>query len=381
MKLLLRIVILEAMKWTKIVLNLCVFSLLISNAHAIEFEDAIFPELATSARALGMGNAFISKVDDASAAFYNPAGLGTVRKSHFHISNFHLEMNKGFLTTGSSGPVVDALKNTTNLFSLDGTRDLLKDNPGKIAHSRFHILPNLTARYFSIGYLLSKHTRAVVTDATDTTAGFEFADRLDHGPYAALNFSFFGGVLKVGASTIFLNRKELKGAADPTQTLDVDDQYNKGNALITTLGTKFTLPIVFLPTFSATVHNALDQEFGHARAAGAPEKIKRTIDVGFSITPQMSTRTRVHLEVNYKDLSKEFENVASARRLLAGIEIDYARAMFVRFGYGDGFGSFGLGARTNRFEFDISTYAVDTSSSKFRGKEDRRFALSLSSGF
>lgn len=383
-----RIVILKAMKkptkWPWALSKLFLFPLALGftlgSAQAIEFEDAIFPELATSARALGMGNAFLSKVDDASAAFYNPAGLGTVRKSHFHISNFHLEMNKGFLTTGSSGPVVDALKNTTKLFSLEGTRELLKDNPGKIAHSRFHVLPNLTARYFSLGYLLSKHTRAVVTDPLDTE-GFEFADRLDHGPYVAFNFSFFGGVFKVGASTVYLNRNELKASVDPSQTLNVDDQYQKGNAFITTLGTKLTLPVVFLPTFSATVHNALDQEFKNGRGAGVPEKIKRTIDVGFSITPQMSTRTRVHFEVNYKDLSKEFETVQSARRILAGIEFDYARAMFVRFGYGDGFGSFGIGARTNKFEFDISTYAVDTSSSTFRGEEDRRFALSLSSGF
>lgn len=368
------------MNLTKKILLSLSFSLIATNAMAIDFEDAIFPELATSSRALGMGNAFISKVDDAAAAFYNPAGLGTVRKSHFHISNFHLEMNKGFLTTGSAGPIMDALKNTTNLFSLDGTRELLKENPNKIAHSRFHMLPNLTTRYFSLGYLLSKHTRAVVTDPADPM-GFEFADRLDHGPYAAVNFSFFGGIIKVGASTIFLNRKELQAEVDPNVTLDVDDQYFKGNAFVTTLGAKLTLPVAFLPTFSATVHNALDAEFKNARGAGAPKNIEKTIDVGFSITPQITRRARVHFEINYKDLSREFENIDNSRRILVGMEIDYARAIFVRLGYGDGFGSFGIGARTQKFEFDVSTYAVDTSSAKFRGEEDRRFALSLSTGF
>ena len=33
------------------------------------FEDAIFPELAVSGRALALGSAFISKVDDSSAPF------------------------------------------------------------------------------------------------------------------------------------------------------------------------------------------------------------------------------------------------------------------------------------------------------------------------
>ena len=348
---------------------------------AIDFEDAVFPELATSGRALAMGNAFISKVDDASAAFYNPAGLGTVRYPHLHLSNFHLEMNKGMMSAGSGGAISDAAKNSSKMFSLDGTREVLRENVGTIAHSRFHMLPNFTSRYFSFGYLLSKRSRAVVTDAASST-GFEFADRLDHGPYASINVSLFGGVFKVGLSSIFLNRKELIGTADPAATLSVSDgSYQKGNAFIGTLGGKLTLPIVFLPTFSATLHNAFDQEFKNGGSAGVPEQIKPSVDVGFSITPQIGNNSRIHIEMNYKDLSKEFDNVAASRRFLMGMELDLSRIFFIRAGYGDGFGSFGLGVKSKKIEFDITTYAVDTTSASFRGKEDRRFALSLSSGF
>ncbi len=364
-------------------LLLLTISLLIFNqsAMAIDFEDAVFPELATSGRALAMGNAFLSKVDDASAAFYNPAGLGTVRYPHLHISNFHLEMNKGMMSAGSGGAISDALKNSTKMFSLDGTREVLKENVGTIAHSRFHMLPNFTSRYFSFGYLLSKRSRAVVVDAASVT-GFEFADRFDHGPYAALNISLFGGVFNAGISTIFLNRKELIGTADPAATLTVSDaSYKKGNAFIGTIGGKITLPVVFLPTFSATLHNAFDQEFKNGGSAGVPDQIKPSVDVGFSITPQIGSSSRIHFELNYKDLSKEFDNVSSSRKFLMGMEIDLSRLFFIRAGYGDGFGSFGLGVKTKKLEFDITTYAVDTTAASFRGKEDRRFALSLSSGF
>ena len=55
----------------------------------INFRDGVFSELATSGRALALGNAYIAKVDDATSAFYNPAGLGSVRYSHFHFSNLH----------------------------------------------------------------------------------------------------------------------------------------------------------------------------------------------------------------------------------------------------------------------------------------------------
>ena len=58
----------------------CILFLVSSNAWSlIPFEDAIFPELAVSARAQAMGNAFIARTDDSAAAFYNPAGLGSVR--------------------------------------------------------------------------------------------------------------------------------------------------------------------------------------------------------------------------------------------------------------------------------------------------------------
>ena len=63
------------------------------------------------------------------------------------------------------------------------------------------------------------------------------------------------------------------------------------------------------------------------------------------------------------------------------MELDFARAFFMRLGYGDGFGSAGLGIKTQHLEFDLTTYAVDTTSSEFRGKEDRRFSMSLSYGF
>jgi hypothetical protein len=363
----------------------CLISFLILFSQgllAIDFEDAVFPELATSGRALAMGNAFISKVDDASAAFYNPAGLGTVRYSHFHLSNFHIEVNKGLLSSGTGGAFSDATKNITKMFSLDGTREVLRNNVGKISHSRLHALPNFTSRYISFGYLFAKRSRAVVTDAASST-GFEFADRLDHGPYGALNISLFGGVFKVGMSMIFLNRKELIGTADPNATITLNDNsYKKGNAFIATTGGKLTLPIVFLPTFSATLHNSLANKFKKAASGGgAPDTIKQTVDVGFSITPQIGNATRIHLEANYKDLSAEYDNVSATRRFLVGAELDFGRVFFIRAGYGDGFGSFGLGVKTKKLEFDLTTYAVDTTSASFRGEEDRRFALSISSGF
>ncbi len=348
---------------------------------AVDFRDAIYPEFATSARALAMGNAYVAKVDDGAAAFYNPAGLGTVRKAHFHLSNLHLEVNKDWIDLGTGGDLTDAFSNFAKGFSVDGTRNLLKDHPGKFSHSRFHFMPNFTTRYFSLGYLYSMQTRAAY--GTQENAQFEYARRIDHGPYMALNLSLFGGILKFGVTGIYLTRKEAYGESDIGTAIELNDpDYQKGSAFMLTTGMKLTLPYYALPTFAIKMNNTSSQEFSAADGfGGAPDMVKPSVDLGFSLTPQIGKVMRIHWEVNYKDATGEYSNVSTSRKIAVGMEVDIRRVIFVRLGYADGFGSAGLGLKTRKLEFDLTTYAVDLSDSAFRGDEDRRFVMSISSGF
>jgi len=350
-----------------------------SKVWAVDFEDAIFPELATSGRALAMGNAFLSKVDDSSAVFYNPAGLGSVRHPHLHLSNLHTELNRAWMNASAGGRASDAINNFSKGFSLDGTRQILENKPGSLTHTRFHFMPNFTARYFSAGYLLSQHMRAYMRQDKSM---FEFAKRTDNGPYAAINLSLFGGVVKFGGSAIYLARKEIKGEVLPTQAVTDESLFEKkGKAIIITSGTKITLPISLLPTFSLVYHNSSNHKFSDLGTLGSPPKIEHSLDGGFSITPQIAQTTRVNFEINYRDLTREFPGVGSSRKFLAGMEIDIKRTFFLRIGYGDGYGSAGLGIKSRALEVDLTTYAVDQTTNDFRGKEDRRFSMTISTGF
>jgi hypothetical protein len=348
--------------------------------HAmLAFEDGAYPELAVSGRALAMGNAFIAKVDDSSAAFYNPAGLGTVRYPHFHLSNFHIETNRGWMTAATGGSLSSGSGNFMKGFSLDGTRQILKNHEDKLAHSRYHFMPNFTARHLTMGYLITRQTRGTIS--SDEGAKYEYAERTDHGPYVGFNLALLGGIFKVGASAIYLNRKEVIGESDPEETLELGDgDYDKGTAFVVTTGFKLTLPIAPLPILAVKVNNSTGGEF-KKNGENAPTDIKQTIDVGFSITPEIGRGSRIHLEMNYKDATGKHEGFSSARKMAFGMEIDFLRTFFIRAGYGDGFGSGGLGIRSKKLDFDLTTYAVDTTSSKFRGKEDRRFAMTISTGF
>ncbi|MDB9787172.1 hypothetical protein OAB57_03625, partial [Bacteriovoracaceae bacterium] len=328
---------------------------------------------------LAMGNAFLCKTDDSGAVFYNPAGLGSVRLTHLHFTNLHFETNKGLLDITTGGNTSDISNNITKGFDLDGTRQLLLDNRGKMTHNRFNLMPNLIVRFMSMGYMFSLQKRATI--GVENAALFEFSSRQDHGPFLALNFSLFGGVMKLGASTVYLNRKEIIDERDRDTSLALEDsEYKKGKALVFTTGVRIVFPVALLPTISHTMHNASQSTFSNSGGAGAPDKIRPTQDVGFSLTPQIGKLTRIHFEVNYKDITGEYSNVSSSRKLMLGIEFDIYRVLFVRFGYGDGFGSAGIGLKTRKLEFDLTTYAVDTTSAEFRGEEDRRFSITVSSG-
>ena len=347
---------------------------------ALDFEDAAFPEFVTSARGLAMGNSYINKTDDAWSAFYNPAGLGTVRQAQFHLLNFHMEVSNAFLdAVGSVGAITDLPKNVSGSFDAQEIRTKLASNQGDISHLRANFFPNFTVRGMTVGYFLSQRNRAVIND--DVANKFEFAERRDQGPVFALNLPMFGGVFKFGASAMYVTRRELYKAVGPSDPIAiVDTDYKKGSGLQVTLGTKLTLPIAALPTFGVVLRNATNNDWEGVGAGGAPDSIPQTIDAAFSITPQIATITRLHLEANYKDIGDRYDTSAS-RRLGFGAELDFNRRIFIRGGYGDGWGSGGIGVRSKAFIMDLTTYAVDRDSTGFRKKEDRRYVLSLSSGF
>ena len=367
------------MKRLKVLLS--VLSLSVSSAALakLDFEDHAFPEFVTSARALAMGNAYINKVDDSWSAFYNPAGLGTVRKPEFHLGNIHLEASNKLLNIISQGPATDIPGNYKDTFDPQEMRSVLAKDQGKLTHSRIQAFPNFTVRGLTLGYLFAQRNRAIIND--DAANKFEMAERRDHGPVFALNASLFGGIFKIGASAVYLIRRDLYKEVAPNASAEINDSdYKYGRSLQLTTGARITLPYVMLPTFSAVLRNATSNDFEGSKSGGPPEEIEQTVDYGFSLTPQIGKRMRIHMEANLKDGHNAYDTDIK-RRLAAGIEIDFNRRIFIRGGWGDGWGSGGIGLRGRSFIFDLTTYAVDRSLDGFREEEDRRWALSLSSGF
>ena len=346
----------------------------------LPFEDAVSPELITSARALAMGNAYMSKVDDGWSAFYNPAGLGTVRGLQVQPGNLHVETNNGFLKITGKGGFSDAVSNFSKAFDATALRDLHADKPGYVSHARLQAFPNITYRGITLGYMYAQQNRSRLRTAA---SDFEIAERTDSGPVMALSLSLFGGVIKLGATAIYLTRKELQKdfAQGDTVAIDAEVDYKKGNMTHITSGLRLTIPIAFLPTFSIVSRNSSASAFDSEELGGLPTEIPQTTDYSFSITPNIGRTFRIHWEIANKDIGNQYDTVPAQRKLMTGIEFDYMRKMFVRFGYGDGWGSGGIGVRNKDFSFDLTSYAIESSDEGVREEEDRRFIMSISAGF
>src|SRR5664280_2836588 len=94
---------------------LIIFVILATTAYPQTINDALrlgYTGIGSSARALGMGNSYISLSDDASAGFFNPAGFGLLKKIEFSggldYSNFSNDA-----TLNSNGSAIGQSSNNT----------------------------------------------------------------------------------------------------------------------------------------------------------------------------------------------------------------------------------------------------------------------------
>ena len=84
----------------KIIILLCIIVIDSSFINAQNVNDILrvaIPGLGSNARALGMGNSYIALSDDGSASFFNPAGLGLLKRLEFtgglNYSGFDNDVN------------------------------------------------------------------------------------------------------------------------------------------------------------------------------------------------------------------------------------------------------------------------------------------------
>jgi len=149
--------------------------------------SAAFLKRGMSARAIGMGSAYTAVANDASATFWNPAGLLNSRGTNFQIGNI------GMLTYGDVNSPQFAL-----------------------SHKFRKPLPLLNSIYYALGISADFY---IVKDIDQYDNASNYIDSFDYGEYAV----FLSGAFKVRFVKLGFTYKYIK------QSFGINDPFIQNN--------------------------------------------------------------------------------------------------------------------------------------------------------
>ena len=159
---------------------------------------------------------------------------------------------------------------------------------------------------------------------------FEYADRTDHGPYAALNFSFFGGIFKAGVTAVLPHpqgnfwRNQRRSGCEHSQFCLLGRRgpaiHWRGEAHTSLYGTAH---------LCRQIKQHIPQGLqGQKRGSRCPGRSARHFGCRrVSSLPKLAKPPALHFEIDYKDLTRR-HTLRSGRRLNLGAELDFKRSFF-----------------------------------------------------
>ncbi|MEO5971422.1 MAG: hypothetical protein ABIQ95_15970 [Bdellovibrionia bacterium] len=338
-------------------------------APSVARDDLVPGSRYTSARAAGMGGAFLSVGEDvASGLFNNPANLAKIRRIEFELANFSVNVNSPFASTINFsslsapffGPSLPVLSPATPSFVGGGWSGMVDFGmPG-----------------FACGILMQRQFGGQLN--ADGTVSYRSLNQLI--PAIGTGFKLFEGLIRVGYSMHWvIQALGTFTRADPS-TLSYTQELAQGSAFSHNLGVGFTLPVKLLPTFDLVVRNAVGTRYGapviysfSSSSTTVPALEAMTFDGSFSIQPHLGKGSFLNIIAEYRDILSQSQ-VALLGRISLGAELAVRGRYFFRGGWGAGYPSAGLAIRTRKSELSLAWYATEIGTG-YLSQGDTRFML------
>ncbi len=345
-----------------------------SPSHAVEIYERY-----NGIRSLGMGGAYVTTVNDETALFSNPAGLGKVRDLFLTLVDPELHLSQDLTE------IVD-LENVGEIFKVQGLLDTLNQNKGKHFHAKAQLSPSIVLNNFGVG-LLGQYAIDGEVDETGTTFDFHYTG--DYMLSLGYNFRLFDGIIKLGFSGKLMDRTEVDQDFPATSTgLLLKDIASEGVGIATDVGIILTAPIRWLPSIGANVRDlgntAFDLSDGMFYTTGTrrPATQMQKLDAGFALFPILGKGFRFTLTGEVHDImtKDELEKKDIMRRVHGGIEINLRDFFFLRGGWNQKYYTAGLEFATERFQLQGATYGEDIGVPN-APREDRRYVAKFAVRF
>ena len=341
--------------------------------------DGANGEWLSTTRALGMGNAAIAAAEDSTTAmFYNPAALSKTKK--FTAELFNPQFDFGL---NSHGSTTDLAKRT----NLESMRPLLEKSPNKPTYTGGALFPHFTAQNFGFGILLRGEGGAYHDGSS-----LYYKSRYLVMPTLGMSISALSGRFRLGfairAIQLTDNDTSVAGfSSASTSSVGFLKDPNEGFGLGLDAGALFTLPWAGLPTLGFVARNVGDTNFSGAApfsigTGTITQKglVKKTYDVGASISPKIGNKSVVVLSADYRD-ALGATGISKKRKINIGTEFNFSKFFFFRLGVSRGYWTAGIGLASKYGTLDISSYSEEMSAKQFRKVEDRRLSFRIGGRF
>lgn len=341
--------------------NILLLLILLFSSFAVSAAELY--ETNTNVRALGMGNAYTSIVNDKDSLFYNPAGLAKVEGINWTIMDPRVGVD-GYdvistVASGSqSGNSLDILRSIFGknvwlgaggkmALAIPGFGFAFYDTNEIAAYLSNPAYPNMNLRY------LADYGAAVGT-AVDIGGVFQIG-------IAGKRVSRAGGEFPVGLSTL--------------GTLSNADLMNQLSAMGTgytvDLGSRFMIPAgAVTPVFSLVLKQVGSTQFTKDSGTQAPPRIQDELIFGFATLIDLPG-LNISPVFDYKYINRVEEPLG--KKVHLGLELDLP-FLSLRGGFNQGYWTLGAGVDLQFLKVDAATYGVELG--EYPGQhEDRRFLL------
>lgn len=343
--------------------------ILVVSTHAFAKE---WVESYTNTRSLGMGGALIGLTSDETSLYRNPANLGSIRGYFGVLVDPEIEGQEYFTDKINAG-------NLTGFTDVKSMASTVKNKPHENYHGRLQLTPNFSIRNFSLGFIYRKELN-LISDSSGQLADAFHQD--DFGLALGLNHSFFGGVLKIGATVRAFNRIEVaSGTLDLSGDLSLKSIATEGSALAYDAGIILQAPVQMLPSLSVVVRDigntVFDKKDGaRLRVDARPEEVKQSVDAAISLFPIHANQVRSLWTLEYRDVTNSRDESGTVKRLHFGTEINLKDLFFIRLGLNQGYYTAGFELASEHVAWQVATYGeeIGTESQK---KEDRRYSTKI----
>ena len=336
-------------------------------------DAVILSEGWTSARALGMGNAYSAVVSNSDALFYNPAGLSRIKGFNWTVFDPRVGING-----------LDTVQRIQNIAANSSkNQSVASEVSGFYGHPVFAeagVKTAFTIPNFGVAGYGNSNTGLALDNPAYPNLNLNYF--VDYGVALGGSLDLVPDAVQIGMVARRFNRTGTTETLTAGQLATMNSSQlsqelqRRGTAYALDIGMLFTSPAPSHPTFSVVWKDVGNTSFSHDSGIGAPQPIPSNMLAGFSFELNAALIS-LRPSVDYDYINRR--DIASLNKVHIGLELGLP-LIDIRAGLNQGYYTAGVGVDFGLLHLDAATYGVELGN--YPGQhQDRRYVAQVTFEF